>query len=263
MLRRFTERLSRNFVFTKRLPSDFGRRPFLISPDSALAYLKPGLRGFDDLMSAAKHCVTADQCVWDIGGNLGIFSFLAAHMVGSNGTVVCVEPDPFLASLIQKSVMLKENSDRTIHVFCSAVADQTETLRFLIANRGRSSNSLEKAGHRSQAGGTRYTQFVPATTLDEMLKSFPKPDFVKIDVEGAEEIVLNGGSRLLNDVRPRLFVEVGEIQRQAVSKILQNFNYTLFDGNLIGTDDRIVKECTFNTLAVPTEQIVAKKKNAA
>ena len=169
MLRSLSERIARNIVFRRRLPADFGRRPFYVTPDSALAYLKPGFAGFSDLITIASEYVREDDCVWDIGGNVGLFSLLAAHQVGTGGTVICAEPDPILASLVQRSARLKANSDRTICVVCTAVSNKSEIARFSIAERGRSSNSLQETGHRSQAGGTRYTQFVPTTTLDAML----------------------------------------------------------------------------------------------
>lgn len=255
MLRRIVERVARRVVLKKRLPVEFGRRPFFVSPDAALAYLKPGLRDADELISVADHCVKNGQCVWDIGGNVGIFSFLAAARVGDTGAVVCVEPDPLLASMIQRSVLLKANRDRMIHVLCSAVSDEAGISRFLIAKRGRASNSLEKSGQRSQAGGTRYAQYVPTTTLDQMLDSFPSPQLVKVDVEGAEEYVLRGGTRLFRDIRPQLYIEVGPQQTLRVTKLLRDYGYTLFDGSRIGDGCQSVNTCTFNTLAVPAETV--------
>jgi FkbM family methyltransferase len=55
------------------------------------------------------------------------------------------------------------------------------------------------------ADGTRS---VPATTLDVELTAGPAPDLVKIDVEGAEEEVLNGAKHLLQEVRPTILCEV-------------------------------------------------------
>lgn len=263
MLRQFAERMSRNIVIRRRLPKEFGRRPFYVSPDSALAYIKPGFSGFSDLTSIVSECVKPGHCVWDVGGNLGVFSFLAADRVGEAGAVVTVEPDPFLASLIQKSILLNENQDRTISVLCAAISEQSGIARFLVAERGRSSNSLEQTGQRSQAGGTRYSQFVPTTTLDQMLDIFPEPQFLKIDVEGAEALVLKGGSRLLKDIRPQIYVEVGAQQSKEVTDFFKPLGYTLFDGNADFPQCFPVTECTFNTLAVPSETIDSMSSTSA
>ena len=254
MLRSIIERVSRRIVFRRRLPAAFGKRPFFVTPDSALAYLKPGFAGFRDLITIASDCVQEGSCVWDIGGNVGVFGFLAAHKVGTGGTVICVEPDPFLASLVQRSARLSANLDRQINVLCAAVSSRTEIAQFSIAERGRSSNSLQETSARSQKGGTRYTQFVPTTTLDSMLSVFPPPAFIKIDVEGAEQLVLEGGPTLLRQCRPQLYIEVGGRQSAAVTRILQAFDYQLFDGTQPVTGQQPCSKCVFNTLAVPAEQ---------
>ena len=250
MIRKFAERLSRGLVLKRRLSAEFGRRPFLASPDSALSLLKPGLAAFEDLATACRKLVQPGHCVWDIGGNLGFFSLMASHLSGKEGTTVCVEPDPFLASLIQRSVLLPKNSDRSIHVLCAAMAAEQGISEFLIASRGRSSNSLAVTGGRSQAGGIRYRQYVPTFTLDTLLDSFPPPDVLKIDVEGAEDLVLKGATRLLQHARPALYIEVGAQKNAQVTSILKDAGYDLFDAEL---PDEQLAACAFNTIAVPQD----------
>ena len=263
MLRTIAERVARRIVIRRRLPSTFGRRPFYVTPDSALTYLKPGFAAFSDLIMIASECVQGGDHVWDIGGNLGIFSFLASHRVGTAGTVVCVEPDPVLASLIQRSARLSENQDLNTHVLCTAVASKSEIAQFSIAARGRSSNSLQDSTGRSQAGGTRYTQFVPTITLDSMLSVFPAPTFIKIDVEGAERLVLEGGRMLLEHCRPQLYVEVGKQHSTAVSALFRSFDYQLFDGTQREAQRQPRSTCVFNTLAIPSEQARLRLANTA
>jgi Methyltransferase FkbM domain len=62
-----------------------------------------------------------------------------------------------------------------------------------------------------------------------MLEQFPRPTFVKIDVEGAEVMVLRGASKLLRDVRPTRYVEVGRENSDEGSRILHSFDYRLYD----------------------------------
>ena len=58
-------------------------------------------------------------------------------------------------------------------------------------------------------GGVRETCFVPTLRLDDLLKSSPPPSFVKIDVEGAESLLIAGASCLIQQNRPVFYVEVG------------------------------------------------------
>lgn len=114
-----------------------------------------------------------------------------------------------------------------------------------------------QSGHRSQAGGIRYVQHVPTLTLDSMLDRFTPPDVVKIDVEGAEKLVLAGSDRLLSEVRPRFYIEVGGEQNADVANVFRMHDYRLYDGD--STDRVELNECAFNTLAVPGEQATASK----
>ncbi|MEQ9411649.1 MAG: FkbM family methyltransferase [Fuerstiella sp.] len=254
MLRSITERLARRIVFQRRLPPAFGRRPLYVTPDSALGYLKPGFAGFSDLIEMAAGYVTEGDCVWDIGANVGLFSLLAAHRAGEGGSVVSVEADPVLAALIQKTVSLPRNADRMINVLCAAVSDRTGISEFRIAARGRSSSHLQVARHRSQTGGTRYTHFVPTTTLDDMQAVFLPPTFIKIDVEGAELLVLQGGLRLLEETRPTIYIEVSDKESASVSELLLSFGYQLFDGTQPIVGQKAGQRCVFNTLAIPPRE---------
>lgn len=258
MIRALIERFARGKSYRRKLPSRFGKRSLYLSPDSALQYLKRNwAEGSRDLLAAAEKYVCKGDNVWDIGGNCGVFTFASAHLAGPESEIVSIEPDPFLASLLQRSAGHNDNSDRNIRIVCAAVSDQSGLARFLIANRGRSSNSLEQVGHRSQAGGTRYIQYVPTLTLDSMLDSFAAPQVMKIDVEGAEVMVLKGANRLLRESRPIIYVEVGHEQNEAVTHILKTTDYRLFNGDL--DDEAEIQSCAFNTLAVPVESEITNR----
>ena len=252
MIRAIIERLARERSFWRRLPAEFGKRPICVSPDAALAYLRVGWGRSEGLLDAVRKYVREGDHVWDVGGNVGVFTIAAAHLAGSNGQIVTIEADPFLASLLQRSTLHANNSDRKINILCAAASDAVGLARFMVASRGRSSSSLERSGHRSQAGGIRYYQYVPTMTLDSLLGQFAPPQVVKIDVEGAEAFVLAGAERMLSEARPRLYIEVGKEQSNTVASVLKSHGYRLYDGD---ADDGIeLAHCAYNTFAVPTEQ---------
>jgi FkbM family methyltransferase len=252
VFRSFLERLSRGKSFCRRLPAEFGRRPLHVSPDSALSYLKPDwARSFSDLLSAALKYVAPSDTVWDIGANVGVFSLAAAHVAGPDASVLAVEADPFLAALLQKTVCEGINADLRISVLCAAASEESGIASFLIAERGRSFNSLERSGHRQHAGGSRYRQYVPTITLDSLLDQFVKPDVMKVDVEGAEALVLKGASHVLSQCRPLVYIEVGAEQNAAVMAEFKRHAYRLYDAD--SEDEREREGCSFNTLAVPIE----------
>ena len=87
------------------------------------------------------------------------------------------------------------------------------------------------------------------------MQHFPGPDLLKIDVEGAEMLVLAGAEQILTHKRPVVYIEVGEEQAGAVTALLHRHAYVLFDGD--GDLDAKINRCTFNTLAMPRETLRA------
>lgn len=74
---------------------------------------------------------------------------------------------------------------------------------------------------------------------------------MKIDVEGAELPVLRGAPRLLREHRPRLLLEVYDAAADAVTALLHEAGYTLFDFGQGWTARRPVARATYHTLALP------------
>jgi hypothetical protein len=150
VLRRVLERLSRGKVIRRRLPSAFGRRPIYVSPDAELKYVKLWGKVFDaELLRIACELVSEKSSVWDVGANVGIFSFAAASLA-RRGSVLAIEPDIWLVELLRRSARLAENRDLGIDILPAAISNRVGASTFLIANRGRASNALEEAGGRSQ-----------------------------------------------------------------------------------------------------------------
>jgi FkbM family methyltransferase len=223
-----------------------------VSPDAQLKYLKPGDEAFDaDLLRVVDAHVREDSIVWDIGANVGVFAFAAAS-IARKGSTLAVEADLWLAQLMRRSLRLESNQGLQLAVLPSAISDRNGVATFMIAQRGRASNALESAGGRSQMGGIRERLTVPTITLDTLLNFFGAPTFVKIDVEGAEEMVLRGAERLLREVRPTIYIEVGKEQCDAVTELLIANGYSLFAGPSSGAAAATpLQSCVDNTLAVP------------
>jgi len=72
-----------------------------------LRYLKPRLTAVDPtLLGLAREVVRPGAVVWDVGANVGLFSFAAASVVGPAGRVVALEPDSWLVGLLRRSAAL-------------------------------------------------------------------------------------------------------------------------------------------------------------
>jgi len=193
LLRRFAERFSRGIVLRRKLPACVGGARVFVSPEAALRFWRPRIAGCDPhLLACAAELITPGAVVWDIGANVGLFSFAAAGLTGPSGRVLAIEPDSWLVGMLRRSARANLNRIARVDVLCAAVSDTVDLKRFHIARRGRSANYVDGFG-LTDTGGSREEQLVPAVTLDWLLERFPPPAVVKIDVEGAEAQVLRGG----------------------------------------------------------------------
>lgn len=257
-LRKLAVAVLRDRVFVRRLPAEFGTRPIHVSASSALRYLKWSWHeSHEDLFRLARELVEPGHQVWDIGANAGVLGLAAAHRCGPEGGCLFVEPDPVMVDLLERTVEHPANQDRRLGVLGKAVSDRDGTSTLLISAGGRSANALREAGQRRRPAGFRAEHTVATARLDDLLADHPPPDLVKIDVEGAELLALRGAGRLLRDVRPILYIEVGGRQREEMTIILKQHDYQLFRGREVGYPPR--DYCTHDTLAIPRENVKARE----
>lgn len=156
-----------------------------------------------------RELVRPNMTVWDIGANVGLFSFAAASL---GARVVAVEADTWLANLIHQSVLLNK---LPVTVLSAAVSDRQGVSRLHLSDEGKASNSL--------GGDGSSTQTVITITLDWLLEHFPAPQVLKIDVEGMEYAVLSSARQVLH-TRPFIFCEVTQ-HHEAIGKLLTEADY--------------------------------------
>lgn len=131
--------------------------------------------------------------VIDLGGHIGVFTLLAAKQVGPQGRVITCEPGPDNLPLLRKNVAA--NGLSNVKVLGVAVGDKEGSAQLFIADRW-SDNALANTIFPSP-GRKRVT--VPMRTLDAIVaeERLSRIDLLKIDVEGAELIILAGARAAL------------------------------------------------------------------
>jgi FkbM family methyltransferase len=126
----------------------------------------------------------------DAGANWGLFSLLAARLVGQSGRVIALEPDPRVFLKLKSNI--ERNHLSQVFAFQVAVADR-ESEMLLAGYDGVHQNSgmsrLVASGN-----GSAHTFKVCSRKLDLLLTEakLDRVDLLKIDVEGAEHAVLAG-----------------------------------------------------------------------
>ena len=222
------ERLTHRLVLRRRLPAPFNAARIYMSSEGGLKYLRPRLGEIDPaLLSLVTEIIRPGDVIWDIGANLGLFTFSAAVAAGPEGYVLAIEPDALLVGMLRRSAAAN-HGEATVEVLSVAVADNLGIARFEVARRNRATSHLEGYGG-TQTGGVRATEIVPTVTLDWLAQRFPLPRVVKIDVEAAEMKVLAGGERVL-DGCPTIICEVAGCNAEAAGNLFAAHGYTVYDG---------------------------------
>ena len=152
-----------------------------------LGYSEPDTAQF--LMSFLR----AGMVFWDVGAHIGEYSLLASQQMGAKGRVDAFEPNPQLSTLICRTI--KANRLTNVRVHSLAVTDKSGVAEFVVDPEPSTSHM------RAPKEETPVCSTISVSTLplsDFHLQCGYSPDVVKIDVEGAEQMVLRGARSLLD-----------------------------------------------------------------
>ncbi len=172
------------------------------------------------------------KCFVDIGTNLGWYTCLACtHM--PNGTIYGFEMDDLTFSLLKKNIAI--NNCNNVEVHNMAVSDSAGEVSYeREINRPNPSFSMNTSATDKSSG--RFVS-INSIALDDFLESKElNPDVVKIDVEGAEMLVLKGMIQTIKQFKPTLFLEIHPQNilnfktstSEIISFLLEN-NYNVFE----------------------------------
>jgi FkbM family methyltransferase len=147
------------------------------------------------------------KIAYDVGAHVGYMTLALTETVSKEGVVFAFDPVPNNQALIKKLVHLN-NLDGKVQIVPFALGDSIGKQRMVI---GQSSlmNQLESESAGKIVNG-RPTINTAISTLDSfvLVHSNPPPDLIKIDVEGAEAMVIEGGLQTLQRFSPKLLLEI-------------------------------------------------------
>ncbi len=191
----------------------------------------------------------AGRCFWDIGSHFGYHALCFAALAGETGSVTAFEPNRQNCGRIRQHLARNPTLGRRITLRQCAVADRSGEMSFVTAPHLESGEST--GSHLAQAStpnpSETYVRFVTETVravrLDDLCDEadFKPPAVIKIDVEGAESLVLAGAVGILTRFRPLLLVEVHHIlEMMSVQSQMLSLGYRL---TVLGREDASPSRC--------------------
>lgn len=190
-----------NFVNNTKLIASKGRT-------SSTANYYNGLADFAE-MSFILHTLKKGDLFGDIGANVGVFSVLASS-TGANS--LAVEPIPHTFEVMKKNIALNNYENRILSQRLG-VGDKVTTLKFL--NNFDVINGVCKFQDQVE-----NTIDVEVSTLDIIFKD-RVPDILKIDVEGYEWNVLQGGANVLSNKQLKAIIIETNVNEEQVDSVHQ------------------------------------------
>ncbi len=183
---------------------------------------------------------------WDIGANIGLYSIYSAKV--KNCKVVSFEPSINNLEILSKNINFN-NLSQQILIAPIALTNKTGA-EYLFCSSKLGGSAHSTFGYEIDQKGNKLNSILKYQTIglsaDEFkeLLSIPMPDYVKIDVDGIEELILDGAKNLLKTVK-EILIEVNKDnlnQSILIKKILTKngfymykdfYNYKIKQGNQI------------------------------
>lgn len=230
--------------FVKR-KSFFGHYLHLTLPASVDIFLTGG-KSHPSELRLAKYLIknlSEGQVFMDIGAHIGYFSLLASVLVGDGGTVYAFEPTGGTHQLLAENV----KSTPCIEVYQKAVYNTVGFQKFyefppIYAEYN--SFDIDQFKGESWFGNSGVEVItVDTTNLDDFIKeNRKKPDIIKIDVEGSEDKVIDGGSAFLQSFGPKIIMEFLSSDRKnaphtRAASLLNEWDYKAYTINYKGELD--------------------------
>lgn len=188
-----------------------------------------------DVVDYLRRTVQPGMTVLDIGANIGIYTLICAKQVGAGGVVHSFEPTPATFARLERNVAL--NRLANVHINQVALSNQEGVTEFHLYHQ----NAMNSLARQAWVGKVKAVVPVRTRTLDGYVaeEGITRVDLVKLDVEGAERMVLRGGSALLqSETAPALLVEFADRTTEAfgyraaeLRDLLEAHGYTLYRWN--------------------------------
>ncbi len=181
----------------------------------------------------------------DVGAHIGFYSLLAAYLSGTNGKILSIEPSSGTFEILKQNT----NGYKQIEITRCALSDGEGTVQFFEFPVLYSEYNSAKTDHHKNEKWFRKMKpienQVPMRKLDTLIQEkLIIPDFIKIDAEGSEDLVILGSLAYLTLHSPAVIMEYLQDQNKnqahrRAHEILSENRYQIFVPDIVGNLNRI------------------------
>ena len=193
--------------------------------------LEPGISKL--IKNIAKELdVQNDQgCFFDVGANVGLYTW-EVNKICRYRKILAFEPDPENIKLLEKT--LSGANLQNLEIYKCALSNQVGEISFFQDKLTSATGCVagkDKPWVEQYLNSSANEIRVKTNTLDSVVSKDKDPSLIKIDVEGHEFEVLQGGTNTLTYMKPLLIIESFPPNQGTVLTFLDKIGYKLLDAD--------------------------------
>ena len=166
---------------------------------------------------------------WDIGANIGLYS-IYNYLKHPKSTTIAFEPSSSNLRVLTRNISIN-NFEKNINVVPTPLTNKKNIFQEMKEGQFVEGGALNSFGEKFDFEGKKFKPTMKYNLLGTTINYFLEnsildiPDYIKIDVDGIEHLILEGGDKFLNDKKVKsLSIEINENFKKQYDKVLNLMN---------------------------------------
>ena len=166
---------------------------------------------------------------WDIGANIGLYSIYNS-LKHPKSTTIAFEPSSSNLRILTRNISIN-NLEKNIKVVSIPLTNKQNIFQEMKEGQFVEGGALNSFGEKFDFEGKEFKPTMKYSLLGTTINYFLEnsilaiPDYIKIDVDGIEHLILEGGDKFLNDKKVKsLSIEINENFKEQYDKVLNLMN---------------------------------------
>ena len=166
---------------------------------------------------------------WDIGANIGLYSIYNS-LKHPKSTTIAFEPSSSNLRVLTRNISIN-NLEKNIKVVSIPLTNKENIFQEMNEGQFVEGGALNSFGEKFDFEGKEFKPTMKYNLLGTTINYFLEnsildiPDYIKIDVDGIEHLILEGGDKFLNDKKVKsLSIEINENFKEQYDKVLNLMN---------------------------------------